>query len=447
MLQAQTSELDTHQKTLAINLDPAIYGAFAEIGAGQEIARWFFRVGGAAGTVAKTMSAYDMTVSDAIYGKTQRYVSKERLIAMLNHEYSLLLERLAPLRGGDTTFFAFANTISARSFHGTNQGHGWLGLRFQTTPGGESNDILMHVNLIDRENIAQQEALGIVGVNLIHSAFYGRDHLDAFLVNLVDDLATQRIEIDILEFSGPAFSHINNRIVGLKLLQLGLANALIYQKDGSLEQPSEVVYKRPVLIERGAYRALHKLNIETIDAVRRNFSKLNSTSAKQAVSLIEITVHEDSDKENLSYEDTLKRIDLLTSTGDLVIVSKFHEFYNLTTYLRRYTNEPLGFVMGISTLVRIINTKYYDNHAGKMLEGIGSLFSFGVELHSYPMAREVFAQRMREEGVDISTWIPKEATVVDLNNISLPTPLNSLFTFLRSNGFIKGVGLEDIKGK
>ena len=190
--------IGTHQKALKVNLDPTKYGTFAEIGAGQEVARWFFRVGGAAGTIAKSMSAYDMTISDAIYGQSDRYVSRQRLHKMLDHEFGLMLERLQAKRGADTRFFVFADTVAAKSFKGTGECHGWMGIRFQNQPGAEPSQIIIHVRMLDRENLQQQEALGIIGVNLVYGAFYLSNDPKAFIGSLLDDLTHERVEVDPL---------------------------------------------------------------------------------------------------------------------------------------------------------------------------------------------------------------------------------------------------------
>src|SRR5690349_5626885 len=163
---------DTHGKALSINLDQRRYGTFAEIGAGQEVVRWFFRVGGAAGTIAKSMSAYDMAVSDAIYGPCDRYVCRPRLQSMLDYEHDLNLARLNESRGDMTAFFTFADTVAARNFKGTNECHGWMGVKFQAHPRDQDSQVIIHVRMLDVEATLQQEALGIVGVNLLYGAFY-----------------------------------------------------------------------------------------------------------------------------------------------------------------------------------------------------------------------------------------------------------------------------------
>src|SRR3984893_14645576 len=263
--------LSTHQKALRVNLDPERYGTFAEIGAGQEVARWFFQVGAAAGTISKTMSAYDMAVSDAIYGRSKRYVSRERLQSMLDHEHSLNLERLRLARGDSTAFFAFADTVAARNYQGTNECHGWMGVKYQAHPRDDDSQVLIHVRMLDHENELQQETLGIVGVNLLYAAFFLHHKPELMLESLLDGLTTAPIAIDMIEFSGIEFRHVDNRVMSLKLVQLGLSGAAMFGPSGEVLQPSEVLRKRPVLVERVSFRPVTKVNIDMIRSARERF--------------------------------------------------------------------------------------------------------------------------------------------------------------------------------
>ena len=260
--------LETYQKASQINRDLGRYGTFAEIGAGQEVARVFFRVGGAADTVAKTISAYDMVVSDSIYGPSQRYVSRERLQTMLDHEYQLLQERLEGKRGDRTCFFVFADTVAARSFRRQDDAHGWLGIKFQTEPLASPSQIIIHVRMLDDKNILQQEALGIVGVNLIHAAFYLSQEPAELIKALLDDLTAERLEVDMIKFSGPAFKGLDNRLMSLQLVEHGLTDAAMFTAAGEAVQPGEVLYQKPVLIERGSFRPVTLLNLDMLEQAR-----------------------------------------------------------------------------------------------------------------------------------------------------------------------------------
>ena len=271
-LDNQPPKLTTNQKALRINLNSVRYGSFAEIGAGQAVARWFFKVGGAAGTISKSMSAYDMAVSDAIYGRCKRYVSRERLQSMLDYEHSLNLERLRASRGDQTAFFAFADTVSARNFAGTNECHGWMGVKYQAHPRDEDSQIVLHVHMLDHENGLQQEALGIVGVNLLYAAFFLHHQPEHMLESLLDNLSTERLEIDMIEYSGIEFRHVDNRVMSLKLVQLGLCGAAMFGPSGEVLQPSEVLRKRPILVERGSFRPVTKVNLDMIRCAHERFA-------------------------------------------------------------------------------------------------------------------------------------------------------------------------------
>src|SRR6202142_4005461 len=266
------AKLSTNQKALKINLDPLFYGTFAEIGAGQEVARWFFKVGGAAGTISKSISAYDMAVSDAIYGQSKRYVSRERLQSMLDYEHGLNLQRLRPARGDTTAFFAFSDTVAARSYQGTNECHGWMGVKYQAHPRDEDSQVIIHVRMLDHENGLQQEALGIVGVNLLYAAFFLHYKPDLMLESLLDNLTTERVEIDMVEFSGIEFRHVDNRVMSLKLVQLGLSAGAMFGPSGEVLHLAEVLRKRPVLVERGSFRPVTRVNIDMIQSAHACFA-------------------------------------------------------------------------------------------------------------------------------------------------------------------------------
>ncbi len=255
----------TDRKALQINLDADKYGTFAEIGAGQEVARWFFHVGGAAGTVAKTISAYDMAVSDAIYGPAERYVSRQRLEAMLQYEFNLLLQRLDQTRGDKCTFFAFANTVATRSFSRQEEGRGWMGIRFQTEPHAKPSEIIIHVRMLDKENTRQQEALGIIGVNLIHGAFYLHRQPDMLIRSLLDNLTWERVEVDMINFSGPAFADVDNRLMALQLVEQDLTEAAMFTAEGETVQWNDVLYKKPVLVQRGSFRPMTNATLDVLE--------------------------------------------------------------------------------------------------------------------------------------------------------------------------------------
>jgi hypothetical protein len=438
----QKELLTTNRKALTVNLDQTKYGTFAEIGAGQEVARWFFQAGGAAGTVAKTISAYDMTFSDAIYGKAPRYVSRERLSLMLSHEYVLLEERLAAARGASTNFFVFADTVSAMSFKGNNECHGWMGVRLQTEPNGEPSDIIVHVRMWDKENVLQQQALGIVGVNLIYGAFFLRDNLEDFIVSLVDNVGTARIEVDMLKFSGPAFRTVDNRLTSLFLVKHGLTNAVMYGPGGEVLQPSEVLHKKAIIVERGSFRPVTHVNVDMINCACAQFVQEPLAKGKELIVLMEITMNNLLAAGELDAADFLSRVDLLGDIGFTVLISNYSEYYRLTTYFRRYTSEMIGVVMGINNLIEVFDEKYYEHLAGGILESFGRLFRNAVKLYVYPMQGQAY-ERYLAEGKSTAP-LPSPAAVpalgasvlITARNLQVPDNLRNLYAHLMENHYI-----------
>ena len=362
--------LSTDHKALAVNLDQRRYGTFAEIGAGQEVVRWFFHVGGAAGTIAKSISAYDMAVSDAIYGETERYVSRPRLEAMLDYEHDLNLSRLQESRGDTTAFFAFADTVSARNYQGTNECHGWMGVRFQAYPRDQDSQIILHVRMLDVENALQQEALGIVGVNLLYGAFFLNHEPDKLVESLLDNLTTRRIEIDMIEFSGIAFREVDNRVMSLRLVQLGLSDAAMFSAKGEVLQPSEVLHKKAILVERGSFRPVTHVNIDMLRAAQEKFSREPDVVGEPVVTLMELTMRNlqatgGQANGDIDLRDFLARADVLAACGTTVLISNYFEFFRLAAYLARYTKKKIGITMGASSLCDLFDEKYYTALRGR----------------------------------------------------------------------------------
>lgn len=401
---------NTERKALAVNLDPRRYGSFAEIGAGQEVVRWFFRVGAAAGTIAKSMSAYDMSVSDAIYGECERYVCRKRLEDMLNREHSLNLERLRESRGDTTSFFAFADTVSARNFQGTNECHGWMGIRFQAHPRDEDSQIIIHVRMLDTENAAQQEALGIVGVNLIYAAFFLNHEPEQLVESLLDNLNTRRIEIDMIEFSGIAFRHVDNRVMSLRLVQLGLSNAAMFSASGEVLQPSEVLYKRPILVERGSFRPMTHVNIDMLRAAHEKFTLEDEVEADRVVSLAEITMRNlraNGANGDIDLRDFLARVDVLAACGMTVMISDYFEYYRLAAYLAQYTKKKIGITMGAASLHELFDEKYYTSLEGGILESFGRLFKNDLKLYIYPLLDKNSGELTTIDNLEVAPEIRK----------------------------------------
>lgn len=377
--------LDTHHKALKINLDSRWYGTLAEIGAGQEVVRWFFRVGGAAGTVAKSISAYDMTVSDAIYGDSDRYVSRPRLQSMLEHEFALNLERLADKRGDSTAFFAFADTVVARSYKGGNECHGWMGVKFQSRPRDEPSQILIHVRMLDNEASLQQEALGVVGVNLLYGAFFLHHEPELLVESLLDRLTTGRIEIDVIEFRGIEFRSVDNRLISLKLVQLGLSGAAMFGPNHEVLQPSEALYKKAVLVERGSFRPPTNVNFDMLHSALEKFTADPDVAGKPVLPIFELTMRNLlAGGSEVDRRDFLARADLLAACGMTVLISDYFEYYRLAAYISWRTKERIGIVMGAPSLTELFDEKYYTQLPGGILESFGRLFKYNLKLYVYP---------------------------------------------------------------
>jgi hypothetical protein len=424
--------LTTNRKALTINHDGTRYGTIAEIGAGQEVARVFFQAGSASGSIAKTMSAYDMTFSDAIYGKAPRYVSRERLQTMLHHEYALLKERLSDKRGDRTRFFVFANTVAAKSAR-VADGHGWLGIRFQHEPLAEPSEIMIHVRMWDKKNVLQQEALGIVGTNLIYAAFYYLDDPEKLVTSLADIVGTDRIEVDMVKLTGPAFAHVDNRLVALYLVKHGLTNAVLFSPHGDMLQPSEAFYNRPILVERGSFRPVTNVNVDMLNCATAQFLQEPQVKGKDIVVLMEITMNNLLAGGSLDTQDFLSRVDMLGHIGFTVLISNYSEFYRLSTYFRRYTKEPIGIALGITTLLEIFNEKYYEHLEGGILESMGRMFRHAVKLYVYPM-RAAASEKLLTSGTQPQLGKDTPASeLITATNVHVAPHLRYLYRHLLEN--------------
>ncbi len=415
----EPAPLSTREKALRINLDPVRYGTFAEIGAGQEVARWFFRVGAAAGSISKSISAYDMAVSDAIYGRCKRYVSRERLQSMLDHEHGLNLERLRPSRGDTTAFFVFADTVAARNYHGTNECHGWMGVKYQAHPRDDDSQILIHVRMLDRENSLQQEALGIVGVNLLYAACFAHHKPEQMLESLLDNLSTERIEIDMVEFSGIEFRHVDNRVMSLKLVQLGLSGAAMFGPSGEVLQPAEVLRKRPVLVERGSFRPVTRVNIDMLHCAHARFAAELDVKPDHIVDLMEITMRNLLVTGKIDLSDFLARADVLAAAGKTVLISDYFEYYRLAAWLTRYTTEPIALTMGVASLQDLFSEQYYAGLEGGILEAFGKLFTRDLRIYVYPLRD------------------PVTGALKTVENVEMPSKVHGLYRHIVEGGKIK----------
>ena len=435
---ASKETFNTHQKALRINLDRTSYGSFAEIGAGQEVVRWFLVVGGASGTVAKSISAYDKEVSDDLYGYGARYVSKERLAAMLDSEWAQLINQLNKSRGSNARFFSFVDTISARNFAGTNEPHGWVGLRFQLQPGGQQNDILLHINMRDPSNPLEQEAIGILGVNLIHAVFYQLQMKEAFLENVAQGLE-KRIEIDYAEVHGTAFEGWDQRAMLVQLVRAGLAEAVHFPSSGSPAPPIEVLHKKAVVLAPGSFEhidpthaAIHEQllasgveklcgELDEKNPVPSGFFCISAMPLREIDPLPRIA-------------DLLERIDALhTRFGD-VLLFRERELYGMTVLVNRYTKEPIRFVLGLSLLVRTWEYRY-SKLAGSFLEELSRLLAENVRIYAYPMSARNFQQAIQDIANIGWQWTQTDGWVSALQ-LHPASPLGHLYDYVLASYFL-----------
>ncbi len=374
----------TREKALKINLDRNIYGSFGEIGAGQEVANHFYRAGGASGTIAFSLSAYDMKISDFIYGESDRYVSEDRLKQMLNFEYKLTTKKLTA-RSKHTRFFTFSNTVEVLNFSKTNKGHGWLGVRFQLNPMAEPNECIVHVNMHDNDQKLQQNALGILGVNLLYACYFYNHDPKLFLKSLLDNIDSNRLEVNMFSLKGPDFKHVDNRLMALRLVKYGMTEATIFGSNGNLLQPAEYLYKKNVLVMRGRFRPVTHVNIDMLNTGKEIFLNEKDVDPDRSKVVFELTLKDLSAEGAIIDKDFLDRVDILCALGHTVMISNYVKYYKVVNYLSQITrNRKIGVILGISNLQTIFEEKYYDNLQGGILEAFGLGFGNNVKLYVYP---------------------------------------------------------------
>ncbi len=395
--------LAAKQKALRINLDPDVYGTFAEIGAGQEVVRHFFRAGGASGTIAKAMSAYDKDFSDAIYGKEEknRYVCEPRLRKMINYEYRLIEERLDRVKHPSKRFFAFANTFATIDFHKKYQGHGWMGIKFQTSAEKEPNEVIIHIQLHDNDAGLQQETVGVIGVNMIYGCFFYYQNPREFLKSLYDGLNRDQVEIDMVSMSGPDFETVDNRLLSLQLVKNGMTDAVIFSPDGRNLQPADLLYKKNILAIRGSFRPVTKVNIDMIINGYNAFVKENRVDSDNLQVLFEITLSNLRAEGDIDEQDFLDRADVLCSLGQTVIISNYQEYYKLIQYFSTFTKARMGLIMGVTNMIELFNEKYYRELNGGILEAFGILFTRDLKVYLYPSKTEEDTELMNSKNMPV----------------------------------------------
>lgn len=397
--------LTPEEKALRMNQDALVYGTFAEIGAGQEVVRWFFQVGSASGTVAKTISAYDMVVSDAIYGHCERYVSRKRLESMLAYEYDLLLERLGPLRGEQTAFFVFADTAASHSRTRKSNGHAWQGVRFQTTPRAEPSEIIIHVTTHDTERPRERESIGLMGVNLLYGAVYQHADPEGLLVSLFDNLSRERIELDMIKFSGPAFAGVDNRLMSLRLIEHAFTDTALFTAQGEVVQPAEVLYQRPILVERGRFRPVNLLTMDLLEQAFNQFRAEPELVGEEPIVLMELTLRDLHPQQGVDKQDFLDRVDVLGTLGKTVLISNHGPYYGLVEDFSRYTQKNVGIALGVPALLDILDDTHYEGLRGVTLEAIGRLFADNVRIYVYPRWDQASGQLITAETVEVPSRV------------------------------------------
>ncbi len=421
------NKLTTEEKALKINLTKDIYGCFAEIGAGQEVVANFFRAGGSSGTIAFSQSAYDMKVSDSMYGEASRYVCEERLITMLETEFETMKFRL-PEKYKEARFFSFCNTVEALNYHKTNQGNGWVGLRFQLNVETPPNDIILHIKMHDISHKAQQESLGILGVNLIHAAFFFNDDLDKFLDNLIHRLPRDRMEVDMLRVSGPDFENTDNRIIALNLVKRGMTDATMFDLSGKVIQPATALYKKNILLMRGRFRPVTKVHIDMIETGLNHFMLEDEVIPENVRVIFELTLKDLTADGKILDKDFVDRAELLGSLGYTVMISNYLKHYKMVDYLASIAKEKkMGVILGIYNLHSIFDERYYDNLPGGLLEAFGRGFGHNVKLFVYP-------------AIDVES-----GEMYTLENLRIPKHLNGLLQYMRDNDKLEAIEEYDPK--
>jgi hypothetical protein len=404
-------------KALRINLNENIYGTFAEIGAGQETVRHFFRAGGSSGTIAKAMSAYDKDFSDAIYGVEEdgRYVTESRLKKMLSHEVKLIEDRLGRVKHPNKMFFSYANTVATIDFAKQFKGHGWVGIKYQIEPDEDYNEIILHIRFKENDARLQQETLGILGVNLIYGAFYKHNDPKKLLRYLYDHLDKDQIEIDTINFSGPRFANVDNRLMSLQLVKNGMTDAVMFGPDGNNILPAAILYKKNILTLRGSFRPVTKVNMDMYEKSLEMFLEESKVDPDNTLVIFEITLSNLRSEGEIDERDFMDRAELLCSLGQYVMISNFQEYYRVVEYFSNYTKARMGLAMGVNNLVDIFDEKYYRHLSGGILEAFGKLFYRDLKVFLYPMKDE-------------------NKTVINSENLKVHPRMKELYKFFKFNG-------------
>lgn len=419
--------LSPTRKALKINLDNSIYGTFAEIGAGQEVARTFFQAGGASGTIAKTISAYDMKMSDELYGKeaSGRYVSKSRLQKMLKQEARELTKTLSKTIRKGTRFFVFADTVTTINFNKDVEGHGWMGVRFQIDPKGAPNEVILHVRMLENRSLQQQTTYGILGANLLYACFNYYQYPNQFLQSLMDSLSPDQLEITMIEMSGPELSYVDNRLLGVQLVKNGMAKAIIFDRHGNVQTPDDMLYKKNVLAFRGSFRPITFVGFDMIKSSFNLFKKDEDYEKDNTLALCEITLNNLLSEGEFSEQDFLDRVDILNGMGQNVMVSNYREYYKLVSYFSHFKIKNLRIVIGVLTLKKVLDKSYYSHLKGGVLEAFGKLFPDNMKLYVYPALQRDQESLMNSMNIPrsqdlnfIYNYLIQTRKIIDIQNVN-----------------------------
>ena len=411
------------QKALKINLDSKMYGSIIETGAGQEVSRHFFRAGSASGTIAKTMSAYDKNFSNAIYGKEEdeRYVCESRLINMLTHEYGLLEERLSKKKHPNRKYFVFTNTVTTINYEKTSKGHGWMGVKYQSSSEGHPNNIIIHVNLHDQDSRLQQETIGILGVNLLYACFYIKNPKE-ILKALFENLSRDNIDIDMVKFTGPDFKNLDNRLLSLTLVKENMTDGVMFTPDGTNHQPSNILYKKNILALRGSFRPVTKVNIDMLENGIKQFNENKKVNKEDVQILFEITLSNLKSEGEVDEQDFLDRVDILCSLGYTVMISNFKKYYKVIEYLSQFSSKRMGLIIGANSLIEMFEEKYYRNLNGGIMEAFGIIFTRDIKIYLYPFKNKGEANLLTSENLtihprvrDLYKYLYKNKRIEDLS--------------------------------
>ena len=411
--------IPTNRKALVINIDTNLYGSFAEIGGGQEVARHFFQAGGASETIAKTISAYDKRFSDSFYNdnKPGRHVSEQRLVKMLDYEFKEVTHLLSA-RNDENTFFSLANTMEVLNYAKTNKSHGWMGVKFQLTPNSKPNIVIMHIKLLENDALLQQQTIGTLGVNLLYACKYYHESPNKFLQSLTDNLTIDRYRITMMRMSGPELDYVDNKLLAVQLVKNKMTHAIMFDKQGNVQQPSDMLYKKNVLALRGSFLPVTYIAKDILNKSMAMFAKDKDYEHDNTLSFCELSINNILTKGEVNEQEFLNRVDMLVSIGQNVMISDIPEYYKLVEFFSQFKLKNLRIVMGMPTFEKVLNKKYYNDLAGGILEAVGKMFPSNMKLYIYPTKKTA------------------KSDIITSDDIIMDDDVKMLFDYLKKNRYI-----------